>query len=295
MNSMNKKEKPKHSIHPRKSLGQHFLKDKKVVERIISASHLTPSDIIIEVGPGRGVLTGELAKQAGQVIAVELDSNLISLLNKSFKNKQNINIINADILKTDITQLLKHNSNEETFSKYKVIANLPYYITSPILRYFLEGMLKPSLMVVMVQKEIGENITAQPGNMSLLSIGIQLYGKPEFIVHVPAASFYPKPKVDSVVLSIKPYSQPPIKVDTTEHFFKIARAGFSQPRKQLRNSLSNGLSIAPEDIAAILKKAEIDPRRRAETLSLEEWAKISVTVPRLPSPSKRPISNKHKT
>lgn len=227
------------------------------------------------MGPGLGILTGELAKRTAHVIAIEVDSNLVRTLNKVFAGTSNVSVINADILRTNIAGLLSHIQTEAATSpRYKVIANLPYYITSPILRHFLEGPLKPELIVVMVQKEVGEAITAQPGEMSLLAIGVQFYGQPEIIEYVPASSFHPRPKVDSVILRIKPHPHPPIEVADTDHFFQIVRAGFSQPRKQLRNSLSHSLGIPPGDAAALLEKAGISPRRRAETLSLEEWASI---------------------
>jgi 16S rRNA (adenine1518-N6/adenine1519-N6)-dimethyltransferase len=226
------------------------------------------------VGPGLGILTRELAKRAARIIAVEVDINLVRVLNRTFGTTSNVSIINADILKTDVGQLFSHSHEEKNTPQYKVIANLPYYITSPILRHFLENPLKPYLMVVMVQKEVGEAITAQPGDMSLLAIGVQFYGQPDIIDYVPAQSFHPQPKVDSVILRIKPHPYPPIEVANVDRFFQTVRAGFSLPRKQLHNSLSHGLEIPPEDANTLLEKAGIDPRRRAETLSLKEWDRV---------------------
>ena len=259
-------------VHPRKSLGQHFLRDSIVVENIIHAAELSPSDVIIEVGPGKGILTRGLAQQHCRVIAVEVDSNLAILLRKAFIDYPDVSIVQADILQTDIAALLSNICG--TVLPYKMVANIPYYITSPILRYFLEGTVKPELMVVMVQKEVGEAITAQPGQMSPLSVGIQYYGEPIIIGAVPAESFYPRPKVDSVILKIKPYPYPPVSVTDEEKFFHIVRAGFSAPRKQLRNSLAYGLHITPSTAEALLEKAGISPRRRAETLSISEWHNI---------------------
>lgn len=187
-----------------------------------------------------------------------------------------MSIVQGDILQTDIVSLLKDISGK--VPAYKVVANLPYYITTPILRLFLETQYKPDLMVIMVQKEVGETITAQPGQMSPLSVGIQFYGEAVIVAKVPAKSFFPPPKVDSVVLKIKPYLHPPVNVTDEKKFFRIVRAGFSTPRKQLRNSLSYGLGITPIEAVAILEKAGISPQRRAETLTLKDWFSIYTTT-----------------
>jgi 16S rRNA (adenine1518-N6/adenine1519-N6)-dimethyltransferase len=257
-------------LHARKGLGQNFLIDEDILGLIISTSELSTEDLVIEVGPGLGVLTEELAKHAGRVAAIELDDNLAALLKERISGFKNVAVINQDILKIDITALL----SEYKTLKYKVVANLPYYITSPVLRHFLEGECKPESMVVMVQKEVAGEIAAKPGKMSLLSIGVQLYGQPEIITKVPAESFYPAPKVDSAVLKVTPYAQPPVQIDDREGFFKLVRAGFSSARKQLANSLARGLGITKEESLALLEKAEIDPQRRAETLAIEEWANL---------------------
>jgi len=258
-------------LRAKKSLGQHFLIDRRVLQRIVSAAELTPEDTVIEVGPGLGILTKELARRVKRVIAVEADSNLASALREVVAN---INIISADILKTDPALLLASAGVEDASPSYKVVANIPYYITSPILRHFLEASLKPSLIVVMVQKEVGEAIVAQSGRMSLLAISVQFYGKPVIVDRVPARSFYPPPKVDSVILRIKLYEQPPVSVPQTSKFFDVVRAGFSAPRKQLRNALAQGWGIPPQEAAHLLERAKINPQRRAETLHLEEWARI---------------------
>jgi len=258
-------------LRAKKSLGQHFLVDKRVLHRIVSAAELTSEDTVIEVGPGLGILTKELAGRAGRVIAVEADPNLASALREVVAD---IDIIGADILETDPALLLASSGVADASPSYKVVANIPYYITSPILRHFLEASLKPSLIVVMVQKEVGEAIVAQPGRMSLLAVSIQFYGQPLIVDHVPARSFYPPPKVDSVILQIKVHEQPPVSVPQASKFFDVVRAGFSAPRKQLRNALAQGLGIPPKEAANLLARAMIDPQRRAETLHLEEWARI---------------------
>jgi len=196
---------------PKKSLGQHFLVDEAVLEHILSAAELGPKDIVVEVGPGLGILTEELAKQGASVVAVELDSKLVALLKKRLAAFPDVKIVQADILKVTPQRLLQNNlPSSELVRGYKVIANLPYYITSPVLRHFLEGEARPSAMVVMVQKEVGEAIAATPGKMSLLSVKIQFYSKPAIICYVPAASFYPPPKVESVILRLDVYPKPPI-------------------------------------------------------------------------------------
>ena len=262
-------------FRPKKRLGQHFLIGEAVLERILSAAELSPGDIVVEVGPGLGILTEGLAKQRARVIAVELDSKLVALLKKRLADFPDVKIVHADILKVTPQRLLQNNlSASELVRGYKVIANLPYYITSPVLRHFLEGESRPSAMVVMVQKEVGEAIAATPGKMSLLSVKIQFYSKPDIICYVPAASFYPPPKVESVILRLDVYPQPPIEVPEVAGFFDIVMHGFSSPRKQLRNSLAHALGMPPGQVALLLEKTGIDAKRRAETLSLEEWRKL---------------------
>jgi 16S rRNA (adenine1518-N6/adenine1519-N6)-dimethyltransferase len=255
-------------LKARKSLGQHFLIDESVLTVILEAAELTSQDTIIEVGPGLGILTGELARRATNVIAVELDNGLASFLQRRFASQANLHVINADILKIKLSQLLGGKSI------YKVVANLPYYITSPVLRYFVETSPKPSLMVMMMQKEVGEAIVAKPGNMSLLAVSLQVYSQPKIISYVPARSFYPEPKVDSAILRFDMLSEPAVKVADINGFFQVVKSGFSSPRKQLHNSLAHGLGITPAEVAPFLKQAGIDPQRRAETLRLNEWAEL---------------------
>jgi len=260
---------------PKKRLGQHFLIDEAVLERILSAVELGPEDIVVEIGPGLGILTEGLARRGARVIAVELDSRLVALLKKRLTAFPDVKIIHADILKVAPRQLLQNNlPASEPVRGYKVIANLPYYITSPVLRHFLEAQPRPSEMVVMVQKEVGEAIAAIPGKMSLLSVKIQFYSKPAIISYVPAASFYPPPKVDSVILRLDVYSRPPIEVSDVAGFFDIVTHGFSSPRKQIRNSLAHSLEMPPSQVALLLEKAGIESKRRAETLSLKEWREL---------------------
>ena len=275
----------------KKRLGQHFLTDGNVLQRILSAAELSSKDIVVEVGPGLGILTERLAERVARVVAVELDSKLVRVLRKRLASFSNIEIVHADILKIAPWQLLedvivRHEVPKQSLEPklraegvaitqcYKVVANLPYYITSPILRHFLEASLKPLLMVIMVQKEVGEAMAANPGKMSLLSVRTQFYSKPTIVTHVPAGSFYPSPKVDSLVLRLDAYSKPPIEVSDIAGFFDIVTRGFSAPRKQLRNSLAQALTMPPSQVVSLLEKSGIAAKRRAETLTLEEWEKL---------------------
>jgi len=260
-------------LQAKKGLGQHFLVDGTYLKYILTAAELNKDDIVIEVGPGLGVLTGELADRAGWVAAVEKDDNLSHLLEETLASQQNVIVINQDILKVDPDAIFHEHFPDKQPRQYKVVANLPYYITSPVLRHFLEESVKPQSMVVMVQKEVARQITAKPGDMSLLSIAVQLYGRPKIIKYVPARAFYPAPEVDSAILKIDVYPRPVVDVDT-DSFFTLVRAGFSAARKQLANSLSHRLELPKADVLNILEKASIDPRRRAETVSLEEWGRL---------------------
>jgi len=253
-------------LRARKGLGQHFLIDGGVLETIIAAAELEPDDLVVEVGPGLGILTKELAQRAGRVLAIELDDKLATLLKKTLVSFNNVTIVNGDVLKVEPKELTRGRA-------YKVVANLPYYITSPVLRHFLEAEAKPKAMVVMVQKEVAEAIAARPGDMSLLSVSVQFYGRPEIITSVPAESFYPAPEVSSAVLKIDIYPKPKVDVDE-RGFFDIVRAGFAAPRKQLANSLAKGLGWDKIAVLPFLQKANIDSSRRAETLTIEEWAEL---------------------
>jgi len=233
-------------LQARKGLGQHFLVDGAYLKHILGAAELGADDKVIEVGPGLGVLTRALAERAGHVLAVEKDSNLATLLTETFSENDHVQIVNQDILKADLSELgIRLGVTGPT--QYKVVANLPYYITSPVLRLFLEANLKPERLVVMVQKEVARQITARPGDMSLLTVGIQLYGEPKIIKYVPARAFYPPPDVDSAILKIAVFPKPRVDVET-ETFFTLVRAGFSSARKQIANSLSNRLGLPKEEV-----------------------------------------------
>jgi 16S rRNA (adenine1518-N6/adenine1519-N6)-dimethyltransferase len=263
-------------LRARKGLGQHFLTDEGVLKAIIQAAELAPSDVVIEVGPGLGVLTRELAGRVAWLFTVELDSNLAAILQKYLSSQGNVTVINEDILEINPTALLREVPTglpepAGSAPSYKVVANLPYYITSAVLRHFLTAHTKPRMMVVMVQREVAEAISAGPGQMSLLSISVQFYGQPEIVSFVPASCFYPAPEVDSAILSITVPPRPAVEVSDEDGFFSLLRAGFSAARKQLANSLAQGLKLPKAEVLPTLQKAGISPQRRAETLTLEEW------------------------
>jgi 16S rRNA (adenine1518-N6/adenine1519-N6)-dimethyltransferase len=267
---------------PRKRLGQHFLTDAHVLDLILAAAELSRDDTVVEIGPGLGILTKVLAESCGKVIAIELDSKLASMLRKRLSSFSNVSIVHADVLKVTPKELLaNYLAAPGTVAGYKVVANLPYYITSPVLRHFLEASAKPSIMVVMVQREVGEAIAGISGKMNLLAVRTQLYSKPTIVARVPARSFYPPPKVNSVVLRLDVYDKPPIEIPDVADFLEVVSFGFSSRRKQLRNSLAQALNMPSDEVCLLLARAGVDARRRAETLSLEEWSKVwEVFAPR---------------
>jgi 16S rRNA (adenine1518-N6/adenine1519-N6)-dimethyltransferase len=273
--ALTKKLLRKFDIRVKKGLGQHFLVDNEVLQTILDAADLSPADTVIEVGPGLGLMTAELARRAGWIIAIELDNRLADVLQKTLP-AENIIVLNEDVLGTDPGTLLKGRAPHfpPGLIAYKVVANLPYYITSPVLRHFLEAPVKPETMVVMVQKEVAQTIAAEAGQRSVLSIAVQFYGRPSIIKIVPASSFYPPPEVESAVVKIDVYHRPPVDVANVEGFFKLVRAGFTAARKQVVNSLMQGLGLSRPEVTGLLAKAQIDPRRRAETFTLEEWADL---------------------
>ena len=265
-------------LRARKGLGQHFLIDEGVLKLIASSAELTTSDVVIEVGPGLGVLSRELASRAGWLVTIELDSRLVVILKKNLAHFLNVTVINDDVLKIDPAALLqREQAGLSTVTggplHYKVVANLPYYITSAVLRHFLEASLRPRVMVVMVQKEVAQAIVAGPGRMRLLSISVQFYAKPEVIDYVPARCFYPPPEVDSALLKVVSYPGPAVAVDR-DSFFRLVRAGFTASRKQICNSLAHGLGLPKDEVLSWLVRVGIAPQRRAETLALEEWAEL---------------------
>jgi 16S rRNA (adenine1518-N6/adenine1519-N6)-dimethyltransferase len=268
-----------YGLRPRKGLGQHFLVSDAHLRSIAEAAALTPEDVVLEVGPGLGTLTRLLATQAGHVVAVELDELLIPLLQRTLAEHSNVTIVHGDILQLRPADVLSRipdgvPSPESLPSLYKVVANLPYYITSAVLRHLLEAQRPPQLLVVTVQREVAERICAEPPRLSLLAVSVLFYARPELLWRIPAGAFTPRPKVDSAVLRLHVRPQPAVAVEDVARFFRIVRAGFGQRRKQLRNGLAHGLGLPPDQVAAALELAGVDPRRRAETLALTEWGRV---------------------
>ena len=263
----------RHGLRADKSLGQNFLQDPFALEKIVTAAEVQPTDTVLEIGPGLGSLTRYLAASAKEVVAVELDEDLLAPLRAVVAPYDNVRVIHGDILKLSPAELIGTDD-------YLVVANIPYYITSAIIRHLLEGHRKPRRMILTIQKEVAERICAEPGDLSLLALSVQIYGKPHVEARIPAEAFFPAPKVDSAILSIKIYPQPLIRTELLNTFFKLIKAGFGQKRKTLRNSLSAGLHIAPAAAEELLIKTNIDPKRRAETLSIEEWERLCGTMNR---------------
>ena len=258
----------RYGIDPKKSLGQNFLVDETYLDHIVAAAEPARDDTVIEIGPGPGTLTARLAAQAGRVVAVELDTRLIGLLREEFAAQPHVTIVHGDILEMDLAAL----AGEED---YKVVANLPYYITSQAFRHLLEARVPPRRAVLTVQKEVAQRIVAGPGDMSLLALSVQFYAVPRLIATIPAGAFVPRPKVDSAVVRLDVRPAPAVADVTPEQFFRAARAGFGQKRKQLLNSLSGGLALDKGSAVAALEAAGIEPTRRAETLSLQEWGALA--------------------
>ncbi len=259
-------------LRPLKQLGQNFLVDEDVLHRIIQAADLTPTDVILEIGPGLGVLTKELAQRVAQVVAVEIDKGIAEALSKMFADTSNVTVINKSILDFDPSEYFKD-------LPYKVVANLPYYITSPTLRHLFETSNRPKLVVVMVQREVAERIVSPPGEMSLLSVSVQVFGNPRIVMLVPPEAFYPPPKVESAVVRIDVYDHPAVNVDL-DKFFTVVQSGFSRPRKMLHNSLSQSIWLPPGGAIEVLRAAGIDEKRRAQTLSLKEWERLTQELER---------------
>lgn len=266
-----------YGLYARRSLGQNFLVNLHVLSKVLAAAELSPSDLVLEVGPGLGALTRELVTRAAKVIAVEVDVALVELLKRELASHANLVLVQQDILQVDLPSLLRGTTIEERpgIPPYKVVANLPYHLTSPVLRLFLEQGPRPTKLVVMVQREVGQRILAQPNQMNPLAISVQFYGRPRLVARLSPGSFVPPPKVSSVVVCIDVCPEPTVAVSNAGTFFEMVRAGFRTPRKQLHNALSEGLWLASEDTRAILKQARIDPTRRAQTLSLDEWARVA--------------------
>lgn len=255
---MSKKLLEKYGLRPKKSLGQNFLADQNVLRKIVESADLKKNDHIIEIGPGLGVLTKELAKNSLKVDAIEKDSKLIQILESELSEFDNVKIINEDALKFNPPS-----------KKYKVVANIPYYITSPLISHFLNSKNRPASMVLLIQKEVAEKITAKEGKLNVLALHVQVFGKPKIIAKVSKNAFNPPPKVESAILKIEIFEKP--LAENPDKFFKVVHAGFSHKRKTILNSLSKGLKLDVEIIADALEQSKIDPKMRAEKITISKW------------------------
>lgn len=259
------------SPKPKKELGQHWLRDIQTLDAIVAAAQVEPGDTVLEIGPGLGTLTARLLKKDAEVIAVEFDHNLAKALHGGLTKQlgdhatSKLTVIESDILSFDFTKLP---------SGYKVVANIPYYLTSHLIRQLGESSNPPTIAALLVQKEVAERVCAEPGDMSLLSIGAQVYFEASLDIFVPASLFTPPPKVDSQVLVLTKRTEPLVPIAEQKEFFRVVKAGYSERRKKLRSSLSGGLHISKPDIDILLEKAGIDADLRAQALTVQDWQKI---------------------
>lgn len=257
----------RHNLRLTKRFGQNLLVDRAVLDVIVEAAEITPTDNVLEVGAGLGVLTTALAEHAGQVVAVELDRTLIPVLSDVLRGYSNTTLLNQNLLQVQPETLFAG-------QPYKLVANLPYYITSPTLRHFLEAPSQPRLLVIMVQREVALRLVAKPGDLSMLGVSVQFYGKPTLVATVPPLAFFPSPKVDSAIVRVDVYPEPLFAVADRDLFFRLVHAGFSQKRKQIHNTLAAGLALSPAQVHRALEAAGISPQLRAEALSLEQWYQL---------------------
>ena len=261
----------RYGLKPQKGLGQNFLSDPGSLQKVIRAADIQPEDTVLEIGPGLGSLTHLIAQTAARVIAVELDSHLVEALEDILQPYPHVELIQADILEVNLNEL---------FSKpgYLVVANIPYYITSALLRQLLEARHAPARLVLTIQKEVAERICAEAGDLSLLALSVQVYGQPEIMDTIPAGAFYPAPKVDSAVVRVEIFPEPLIPREHLDMFFSLIKAGFSQKRKTITNAISAGMRWDKGKTAELLVKSSLDPKRRAQTLSMDEWKRLVEVV-----------------
>jgi len=258
----------KYGISPKKNLGQNFVVNQRVLDAVISAADLTGHEEVIEIGAGLGTLTIELAQQAGRVLAVEIDKRLIPVLQDNLHDFENVTLLHADFLQVDPGELVSR-------SGYSVVANIPYNITSALIRHLMDSSVPPARVVLTMQREVAQRIIGSPGDMSLLALGVQIFGDATITASIPASYFYPIPEVDSAVLRIDIYEEPVVPRRVIPVIFSLARAGFGQKRKKLRNSLASGMGLSPVEVENLLVRADIQPKSRAQELSIQDWEKIA--------------------
>jgi len=272
--------KDSHDFKFSKSLGQNFLVDKNIVDHIVDGAGIGPDDLAIEIGPGMGVITSEAAQRAAKVVAVEIDKSLIPILKETLAEHDNVDVINQDILKTDVNEIIEKYGEGRTAKNIKIIGNLPYYITTPIIMKILEDGVPASSITIMMQKEVAERINAKPGtkDYGALSVAVQYYCDTQIVANVPKEAFMPQPKVGSTVLRLDIREDRLVELKDKDVFFQVVKAGFGQRRKTLSNSLMRVSGITKEIVKDALEAAGIEPGRRAETLDLYEFAKLSNEV-----------------
>lgn len=274
--------KDKYDFRLSKSLGQNFLTDKNIIDKIIEESFISENDLVIEIGPGIGVLTSEAAEYAGKVIAVEIDRNLIPILQDTLKEYDNVEVINKDILKTDLNEIIEQNSliNGKPLGAVRIIGNLPYYITTPIIMKILEDGVKANSITIMMQKEVADRIKAEAGKKAYgaLSVAVQYYCTVAHVANVPKEVFVPQPKVDSTVIRLDIRKEKPVELKDEKIFFQCVKAGFGQRRKTMSNSLTGVCGLSKEQVGKVMESIGIDSGRRAETMSIEEFAQLSNSV-----------------
>ncbi len=270
--------KEKHNFELSKSLGQNFITDKSVIERIIEGSGTCENDLVIEIGPGIGVLTAEAAEAAAKVVAIEIDKRLIPILQETLAEYDNVRVINQDILKTDLDAIIEEERAAGSFTgAVRIIGNLPYYITTPIIMGILESGVKAESITIMMQKEVADRIKAEPGGKiyGAISAAVQYYCTVEQVASVPKEVFVPRPKVDSSVLNLSIRKERPVELIDEKTFFACIKAGFGQRRKTLLNSLTGVNGLSKDTVKQVLLDAGVEPVRRAETLNMEEFAAIA--------------------
>lgn len=273
--------KDRHNFQLSKSLGQNFITDRNVLEQIMDGSGAGPEDLVLEIGPGIGVLTAEAAERAKEVVAIEIDKKLMPVLEETLAEYDNVKIINQDILKTDLKEIIEEYRREGRFTgKVRIIGNLPYYITTPIIMKILEEGVPADSITIMMQKEVADRIRSGPGSKAYgaISVAVQYYCNVEKVASVPKEVFVPRPKVDSTVLNLIPLEEKRVNLADEHAFFACVKASFAQRRKTLLNSLSAAGGMEKEQVREILERAGIDSSRRAETLSIEEFGRLANEV-----------------
>lgn len=259
-----------HGLRPKQSLGQNFLSDDNILARIVESAGVSGEDDVLEIGPGVGHLTRHLARAARRVVAVEVDDRLMPVLQEQLADAEDVTLVHGDILEQNPAKWFGDDP-------YKVVANVPYYITGAILQHLLDDDSRPQLMVMTLQKEVAQRIVAEPGEMTLLAVSVQFYGRPQIAGEIKAGAFWPRPDVDSAILRIDLHQAPPLPPQEQDAFFRIVRTGFSQKRKQLQKNL-RALGFKRRELMALLPQAGVEPQRRAQTLSVEEWLAVYRTL-----------------